>query len=148
MAGELPAQPEGLGVVGITIVMGDSVPARLKDLTKTLRRLKLTLWRTRPSYLLACRVILAFAISGADFVADVVPMGEQATVQAQVECDRAHRETLLLPQGYPKAILRAPLSLGGLGVPHLVSRFQVRRVAVLLKNLNSRSSLTWSPSRC
>ena len=125
VAGELPAQPEGLGVVGIPIVMGDDVPARLKDLTGVPRRLKVTLWRTRPSYVLACPVILSFAISGADFVADVVLVDKEATIHAQVECDSAHWETLLLPRGYPKAILRAPLSLGGLRVPHLVSRFQI-----------------------
>ena len=86
-------------------------------------------------------MIVSFAISGADFAADVVPVGEEATIHAQVECDGAHREALLLPQGYPKAILRAPLSLGGIRVPHLVLRFRVGRIAVLLKTLNSRSSL-------
>ena len=87
-------------------------------------------------------MIVSFAISGADFAADVVPVGEEATIHAQVECDGAHREALLLPHGYPKAILRAPLSLGGIGVPHLVLRSRVTRVAVRLKTLNSQSSLT------
>ena len=136
VAGELHTKEAGLGVVGIPVVMGDSIPDRLKDLTETLRRLRLTLWRTRPSFVLACRVILAFAITGAEFVADVIPVGEEALVQAEVECDRAHREALLLPQGYPKAIMRAPLRLAGIGAPHLASRFRVRRVAVLFKNLN------------
>ena len=142
VVGDLPTRPKGLGVVGIPIVMGDAIPTKLTDLTSTLRRLRQALRRTRPSYVLACRVILSFAISGADFVADVVPVDEEATILAQVECDGALREAMLLPQGFPKAVLRAPLSQGGIGAPHLAWRFRIRRVAVLLKTLNSRSSLT------
>ena len=53
--------------------------------------------------------------------------------------DTILRDAIRLPQGFPKKVLRGSLQSMGLGVPNLLPRFAVRRVAVLLRAINSRS---------
>ena len=89
--------------------------------------------------MLTVRVVLAFAISGAEYVYDVVPVGQKALQKLQSLVDTILRDAIRLPQGFPKRVLRGSLLSMGLGGPNPLVRFAVRRVAVLLRAINSTS---------
>ena len=121
------------------MVMGEDASATKAALEEKLAKLRLARWRTRPSYVLAVRVVLAFAVSRAEYVYDVVPVGSKSLQKSQSQVDTILRDAIRLPQGYPRRVLWGSLASMGLGGPNLAVRFAVRRVAVLLRAVNSRS---------
>ena len=125
--------------MGVPMVMGEDTLATTAALEEKLVKLRPALWRTRPSYVLIVRVVLVFAISGAEYVYDVVLVGEKTLHKSQSLVDTILRDAIRRPQGFPKRVLRGSLLSMGLGGPNLLVRFAVRRVVVLLRALNSRS---------
>ena len=119
--------------------MGESTTAVTQALEKAVDTVRKALWRVKPAYPLALRVLLASAIASAEYVFDVVPVPTDELKGPQVALDKAAKEALKLPLSFPKVILHGPLSRLGMGVPELAGRFQVRRLSSLLKALNSRS---------
>ena len=97
VAGRLVQQGSGLAVVGVPMVMGKDTSAITAALEQKLVKLRPALWRTRPSYVLTVRVVLAFAISGAEYVYDVVPVGQKALQKLQSLVDTILRDAIRLP---------------------------------------------------
>ena len=89
--------------------------------------------------MLAVHVVLAFAVSRAEYVYDVVPVGSKPLQKSQSQVDTILGDAIRLPQGYPRRVLRGSLASMGLGGPKLAVRCAVRRVAVLLRAVNSKS---------
>ena len=139
VAGRLTLQGSGPAIVGVPMVMGEDTSATTAALEEKLAKLRPALWRTRPSYVLAVRVVVAFAVSRAEYVYDVVPMGSKPFQKSQSQVDTILRDAIRLPQGYPRRVLWGSLASMGLGGPNLAARFAVRQVAVLLCAVNSRS---------
>ena len=73
--------------MGVPMVMGEDTSATTAAMEEKLTKLRPALWRTRPSYVLTVRVVLAFAVAGADYVYDVVPVGPKSlqTLQSLVD---------------------------------------------------------------
>ncbi len=84
----------------------------------TLRRLRLILSgaaRLQPSYILALRIVVAFAISKLDFIHDSVPPVQSRLLPIQRAADAVLSSALRIPKSTPKAFLHAPLRSGGFG---------------------------------
>jgi hypothetical protein len=133
--------------VGIPLVMHE--PPRA-NINAALARLKLVfagVLRLRPTYILALRVVLAYAVSKLDYVYDAIPPSHPRLDVVQHSVDRVLTCALRLPRNVPRALLYAPLAVGGYGVPHLTSRFRLRFVAGIMRALNSRNALVRTSTR-
>ena len=115
--------------------------AVLKPTLQKLATIHAGVCRLRPHFTLALRVVLSLAISRLDYVFDAIPPPATGLQPLQGAVDNALTAALGVPRSFPKTFLYAPTGDGGLGVPHLVSRFELRFVAGVLRALNSRNSL-------
>lgn len=97
--------------------------------------------RLHPHFTLTLRVVLSLAISRMDYIFDAVPPPATGLQSLQCAVDNALTAALGVPRSFPKALLYAPLGTGGLGVPHLVDRLELRYLSGVLRALNSRNSL-------
>ena len=113
--GELPLQQSGLSVVGVPMVMGESMAAVTHALKKAMDTVRKTLSRVKPVYPPALRVLPAYAVANAEYVFDVVLVPKDERKGPQVALDQAAKEALKLPLSFPKAILHGPLSQLGMG---------------------------------
>jgi hypothetical protein len=139
LVGELHFQTEGLSLVGVPLLIG-APPATAH--AKAVTRLKMILRgvvQLRPCYSLALRVVVLFALAILDSVYEVTPPEGQSLWEVQLWVDRVLTAALRLPRNIPKMYLRAPLSSGGFGSPHLLVRFQVCFFAGIFSCLGSRN---------
>ena len=136
-----------LSLAGIPMLMGSHPTAAI---AKTLAKLRLILfgvYRLRPSYCLALRIVLHYAISKMDFVHEAVPPTSSRLTPVQRSSDAVLTAALHIPRSTPRVLLHAPLRSGGFGAPHLVTRFQLRYIQGLFKALSSRNALVRHTSR-
>ena len=140
--GPLSHRTHGLSLVGIPVVMGESATAATTATLSRLRLIHASIHRLQPSYTLALRVVLAFAIAKLDYIYDAIPPPPQQQLRAvQRATDMALTAALLIPKSAPKCLLYAPITAGGFGVPCLHTRFVLRYIGGIYKALNSRNSL-------
>jgi hypothetical protein len=95
-----------------------------------------------PANTLTLRIVLSFAVSQLDYVHDACPPHLAGLLPLQRLVDSILLAALRAPRSYPKALLYAPLRLGGLGGPHLAPRLELRFVRGALQALNSRNALS------
>ena len=137
-----------LSLAGIPMLMGSHPTAAI---AKTLAKLRLILfgvYRLRPSYCLALRIVLHYAISKMDFVHEAVPPTSSRLTPVQRSSDAVLTAALHIPRSTPRVLLHAPLRSGGFGAPHLVTRFQLRYIQGLFKALSSRNAWSAVPLAC
>lgn len=137
----------GLCLAGIPLLMGDTLRPSLQSTLRKLQTIHAGICRLRPSYILALRVVISFAISRLDYLFDALPPPPTCLQSLQRAVNNALTVAINVPRSIPKALLYAPLSVGGFGIPNLTTRFQLRFIAGVLRALNSRNSLVRRTTR-
>ena len=140
--GPFPYTASGLCMVGIPMVMGEKPKAALDRALKKLRLVSASIRHLRASHVLVLRVVLCFAVSSLDYVAEVVPLPEAVVLHHQWLVKRICSMALGIPCRAPYAVLCDCVHCLGLGVPRLGHRFPCRYIKGILLALNSRSSVT------
>jgi hypothetical protein len=87
--------------------------------------------------------VLAYAVTKLDYVHDAVPPNHPRLDSV----DRVLPCALRVPRNVPRALLYAPLAVGGYGVPHLTSRLRLRFEAGVMRALSSRNALVRMSTR-
>ena len=95
-----------------------------------------------PATTLTLRIVLSYAVAQLDYVHDACPPHLAGLLPLQRLIDSILLAALRAPRSYPKALLYAPLCLGGFGGPHLAPRLELRFVRGALQALNSRNALS------
>ena len=101
VAGRLALQGSGLALGGEPMMMREATALITAALGDKLVKLCPALWGTRPSYVLTVRGLLVLAIPGAEYVYDVVPMGQQSPQKLHSPVKTIVPNAIRLPQGFP-----------------------------------------------
>ena len=142
--GTAPLSLSGLKTVGIPCVMGEPPTAILTAFHDSLCWVLAKIRRERPSYILALRVTLAYAVSSIDYRLSLVPLTPVQLHSLQVQVKQAARSALSVCSWFPSRWLLCPLRHGGLGFPNLFLRLRVQRVLHMVLAAQSRIVYTLS----
>lgn len=97
--------------------------------------------RWRPSYVLALRAVLGYAVAALSPAADAAPPPLAAWIPVQRALDLAMTTALGVHQWIPKRILYCPIASGGFGVPSLATLVALRHLHLVFRATTSRNSL-------
>jgi hypothetical protein len=87
LTGRIPFKRGGLLLAGVPLVMGERCHAILQKTAKRLRMVRAGVLRLQPSYVLALRIVLGYAISQLDYVYAACPPVEASLHPQQVLTD-------------------------------------------------------------
>lgn len=104
----------------------DYPSATMEKCRRRLQKLRFGFLKWRPSFILALRAVLGYAISALSPAADAAPPPTSAWAPIQHALNLAMTTALGIHPKIPKKILQCPIECGGFGVPCLSTLFSLR----------------------
>ena len=131
-----------LMMTGIPLLVGHERKECLVKFKSKLHRILTAPGQTQPTYVLALRIILSFAVASLDYVFTVIPAKRECIAKHQILIERIVCAVLCIQKTLPKRWLYMLLSLGGFGIPEIETRFRLKCIAMWVSAPNCRNALT------
>ena len=138
---------DGPIMTGIPLPVGHEPKECLEKFKSKVNRILKAAGRTQPTYVLALRIILSFAVASPDYVFTVIPAKREWIAKHQILIKKIACAVLGIRKNTPNTWLYMPLSLGGYGIPEIETRFRLKCIAMWASALDCRNKLTKQATR-
>ena len=108
--GPLQLQSGGFMLTGIPLVMGAHPAPQVAKAEASLAKVERALYRLRPAYVLALRIVLAYVVSALKYVYDAMPSCPTRLRHTQRAVDTVLTRALRVLRNVPRALLWMPVS--------------------------------------
>ena len=109
--------------------MGHEPKECLEKFKSKPNRIRKAAGRTQPTYVLALRIVLSFAVASPDDVFTVIPAKRECIPKHQVLIKKIVCAVLGIQKNTPNTWVYMPLTLGDFGIPEIETRFQLKCIA-------------------
>ena len=121
---------DGLMMTGIPLLVGNEPKECLETFKNKLNQILKAARRTQPTYVLALKIILSFAVASPDYVFTVIPGKREWIAKHQVLIKKIACAVPGIQKNTPNTWLYMPSSLGGFGIPEIETRFQLKCITM------------------